>query len=180
MESDEECRRIFPLALVLAGQFIQPQRCFCSGSDHQALNRNGRWPVAFLSSRASDGWPGHPRFAVWNQVRRRGRRNPRSRAGSPFIERGPGWPVVTVRSGRGLPRRFLSATGSFGHDAPQIAQESGAFRRTLHQHAAAIQRIDLAAREVQLTQTIQGAGDRRLRHIQSAARPRTVWPPSLR
>ena len=44
------------------------------------------------------------------------------------------------------------------HDCAQFTQESGALRSALHQDAAPVQRIDLAAREVQFAETIQGAG----------------------
>src|SRR5271166_1593515 len=54
-------------------------------------------------------------------------------------------------SGGGSPGGFLPAAGRFGHDAPKIPQESRSPGRPLHQHAAAIRRIDLAAGEVQFT-----------------------------
>ena len=58
--------------------------------------------------------------------------------------------------------RTLPAASSLIHDVAKVAQERGALRGALHQNATAVQRINLAAREVEFTQAIERAGDGRL------------------
>ena len=62
------------------------------------------------------------------------------------------------------PLRMIA--GSFGQDRAQFTQEGLPLHGALHQHAAAVQRVDLAARQIQFAQPVQRAGDRRLGHVQ--------------
>ena len=52
------------------------------------------------------------------------------------------------------------------HDRAQVPQESGTLQRALNQNATAVHRIDLAACEVELPQTVERACDRGLGHVQ--------------
>jgi hypothetical protein len=52
------------------------------------------------------------------------------------------------------------------HDPAQVAQEGGALQGALHQHAAAVHRVHLAAGKVELAQPVERAGDGRLRDVQ--------------
>ena len=70
--------------------------------------------------------------------------------------------LPTNRSGRGFLGSLRSLAGRVGHDATDLAQQRRPLGGPLHQHAAAIRRIDLAARQVELAQPIERTSDRRL------------------
>ena len=100
---------------------------------------------------------------------------PRGGASTPTrVEDGPGGPsprdqpLAALRCGATSAGSwtFFGFTRRVGHDATQVAQEGRALEGALHEHAAAVHRVDLAAGQVELAEPVERAGDRRLRHVQ--------------
>jgi hypothetical protein len=67
--------------------------------------------------------------------------------------------VHNAANGACVARRLLCRRRRFSHDAAEIAQKSSALQRPLHQHAATIHRVHLAAGEIEFAKPIQRAGD---------------------
>ena len=96
-----------------------------------------------ITNEVSDGLAGILRTAIVELVRRDG-------------------PDLSARQLGGNPK----GRSGIAQDRPHLPQESHAGRGALHQHAAAIQRIDLAASKLQFAQPVERARDGRLRDVE--------------
>ena len=71
-------------------------------------------------------------------------------------------------------RRFdgeMHGRCGIAQDRPQFALERHAGCSPLHQHATAVERVCLAAHQIEFRQTVQCPGNRRLRHVQPGGEP---------